>query len=259
MKQVVLITGTSRGLGKVIYQRLKANPNLIVYGTSRVLNNKEELQLDVTNNKSIELCIEELIKNEGRIDVLVNNVGSNLIGSVEGTTIDEYMGELEGNYLGSIRMIQSVLPIMRQNDYGKIINISSLAGRVSLPYNSAYNGAKAALEAMSKSLYYELMNSNINISLVCPIGLKIEDEVPNLKYINSEKTWFKESFDMLNRMKEQVKPSVSKEIVAKRIETIIIKDSQRFRYNIGMESRGILLLEQILPSKLFGVIIKKNL
>lgn len=178
---------------------------------------------------------------------------------ITGTTIDEYIDELEGNYLGSIRMIQSVIPFMRKNDFGKIINISSLAGRVQLPYNSAYCGAKAALEAMSKTLYYELLDTNISVSLVCPIGLKVEDEIPNIKYINEEKSWFKDSLIMLTKMKEFVKPNVSKEIVAKRIESIVHRDRPKFRYNIGKEAIGILMLERMLPANIFGMIIKKVL
>lgn len=256
MKKVILITGASRGLGKATYDKLKLNKEYKVYGSSRFPKDNELLQLDIKSIESVTACISKIIDIEGHIDVLINNVGTNLIGSLEGTSMEEFQREIDVNLYGTIRMIQEVLPFFRKQSSGKIINISSLGGKVSLPYNSSYASSKAAIEAMSESLYYELKGSGISISIVAPIALAIEEEVPNIKYINNEKTWNKDSLNLLKTMKSSVKPNVSKAAVVNRIERIIGAPKVKFRYGVGLGSKVIAIIHEIIPLRLFSKLLK---
>ena len=259
MKKVILITGASRGLGRVIHQQLSKDSSYRVYGTSRNSPKGGLLQLDVTSEASVKKCLSELIEIEGQIDVLINNVGTNLIGSLEGTDMKELKKEMDTNYYGAIRMIQAVMPHFRHQNSGQIITISSIGAKVPLPYNSAYAASKSALEAMSESLAYELEDSHIHVSLVQPLGLLIDDEVPNIKYVSSEKEWHSASEKLFRTMKVDVKPNVSKEKVAAKVSRIINQPNPKLNYTVGIEAIPILLLHSVLPNRWFRKIMMNKL
>jgi short-subunit dehydrogenase len=126
------------------------------------------LHLDVTNEKSILDSIKKIIAEKGRIDILVNNAGYSLLGPLEQLHINEIKEEFETNFFGIIKLIQSVLPTMRKQRFGRIINISSLAGRIGLPFSSAYVSSKFALEGLTESLGYEIQNFGIHVILIEP-------------------------------------------------------------------------------------------
>lgn len=126
------------------------------------------LHLDVTNEKSILKAIKKIITEKGRIDILVNNAGYSLLGPLEQLDIDEIKAEFETNFFGIIKLIQSVLPTMRKQRYGRIINISSLAGRIGFPFSSAYVSSKFALEGLTESLGYEIQTFGIYVILIEP-------------------------------------------------------------------------------------------
>ena len=126
------------------------------------------LHLDVTNEKSILDAIKKIIAEKGRIDILVNNAGYSLLGPLEQLQINEIKEEFETNFFGIIKLIQSVLPTMRKQRYGRIINISSLAGRIGFPFSSAYVSSKFALEGLTESLGYEIQNFGIHVILIEP-------------------------------------------------------------------------------------------
>lgn len=259
MKKIILITGASRGLGRVIYQKLSRDPSYKVYGTSRDPGESKLLRLDITSEVSVKQCVEKLVQLEGRIDVLINNVGSNLIGSIEGTSLLEFQHEMDTNCYGAIRLIQRVMPYFRRQNCGQIINISSIGGQVPLPYNASYAASKAALEAMTESLAYEFDGSPIHVSLVRPIGLTIEDEVPNLSYVSGEVAFHQESERLFRHMKAQVSPSVSKDEVARKLVKIIKASKPRLSYTIGKEAQPIIWLHRLLPNRWFRKIISKQL
>jgi short-subunit dehydrogenase len=169
-QSVALVTGASAGIGSVIARTL-ARAGYRVYGTSRnpqpVPNTPFSLiELDVTDSDSVRRCVEYVRRSAGHIDVLVNNVGSLVFGSAEETPLAETISELELNFLGAVRVTQAVLPHMRERQHGRIINISSLAGRVGLPMNSASSAGKFALEGYSESLRAELLTYGVYVSLI---------------------------------------------------------------------------------------------
>lgn len=171
-KKTVLITGASSGIGWVSAERLAADGHH-VFGTSRSSgangpSGVTMLALDVRSEDSAAAAIAEVARQAGRIDVLVNNAGQVQGGCVEEVTIDQYRAVFETNFLGAVRMIQSVLPIMRRQNSGQILNMGSIAGRIASPYVSAYAATKHALEALTESLRTEVARFGISVSILEP-------------------------------------------------------------------------------------------
>jgi NAD(P)-dependent dehydrogenase (short-subunit alcohol dehydrogenase family) len=180
-QQVAVVTGSSSGIGFETSLLLARN-GIYTYATMRNQSKSEEilanakkdnlplktLHLDVTNEKSILEAIKKIIAEKGRIDILDNNAGYSLLGPLEQLQINEIKEEFETNFFGIIKLIQIVLPIMRKQRYGRIINISSLAGRIGFPFSSAYVSSKFALEGLTESLGYEIQNFGIHVILIEP-------------------------------------------------------------------------------------------
>lgn len=170
--QVVLITGASRGIGYAT-AFLLANEGYTVYAgvrnaSSLNLDNFHVIPLDVTDQQSIDLAVKTVMDNEGRLDVLVNNAGIMVYGSIENVTIEEAQKVFDVNFFGVMRITQAVLPIMRDQKKGRIIQISSRSGFRPLPSISVYAASKYALEGISETMAATLKPWNIDISLVEP-------------------------------------------------------------------------------------------
>ncbi|RZL98081.1 MAG: SDR family oxidoreductase, partial [Pedobacter sp.] len=159
MSKVVLITGASTGLGESIATYL-ARRGFIVYGTSRQAGLTNEsihmLAMDVIDPQSIQQVVDQILQQEGRLDVLINNAGLGIAGPVELLSLTDVERVFDTNVFGVIRMVQSALPIMRQQRSGLIINISSIAAEAGLPYRGAYSASKAAVERLTEALRLEL-------------------------------------------------------------------------------------------------------
>lgn len=172
-KTVALITGCSRGIGLATAELLAKN-GYVVYATGRNLNSASNgpnfhfRRLDVTDSCSIHLVVDEIIKREGRLDVLINNAGYALGGPVESLLMTEVQEQMDVNFFGIIRTCQEVLPHMRRRKSGRIINISSEQGVYGLPYGSLYTASKSALESLSEALSIEVSPWNIFVSIVEP-------------------------------------------------------------------------------------------
>lgn len=171
--KVILVTGASSGIGLLVANKLH-HEGFTVFGTSRNPGKYRDqvpfrlLSLDVTSDRSIEDCIDTLLSEVRTIDVLINNAGGLLAGSVEETAIEQAYKQFETNFWGSVKMTKAVLPIMRSQRSGKIITISSLIGLIGVPFNSYYSASKHALEGFYKSLRLELRPFNIKVSVVEP-------------------------------------------------------------------------------------------
>lgn len=152
--QIILVTGASSGFGKVIATQLAAQGHT-VYGSSRkaVSDNPDfkMLQLDITDPASVSNAISTILAEEGRIDVLVNNAGMGISGAIELTTEDEIQRQMNTNFIGAVRMCAAVLPSMREAGQGRIINISSIAGVLAVPYQAFYSASKFAIEGYSEA------------------------------------------------------------------------------------------------------------
>jgi len=184
-KKIAVVTGSSSGIGFETSLMLAKN-GFNVYATMRDLSKSEKIrkiaddkklplevgQLDVTNEQSVESAISAIIEEEGQIDVLVNNAGYGLMGPAEELTIDELREQFETNVFGVLRTTKKVLPIMRKNQQGTIINLSSIVGKVGIPTMSGYVSSKFALEGLMESMRYELEPFGIRVVLVEPGVIK---------------------------------------------------------------------------------------
>jgi len=173
LSRVVLITGASRGIGKACAERLVAEGDN-VYGTSRHPEaengdrNLHMLAMDVNRDESVNAAVNKILAVERRIDVVINNAGFGIAGSVEDTSVEEGKSLFETNFFGVLRVCRAVLPTMRNMGRGTIINISSLGGRIGLPYQGLYSATKFAIEGLSEALRMELRQFGIDVTLVEP-------------------------------------------------------------------------------------------
>ena len=179
--KVAVVTGSSSGIGYETSLAL-AREGFLTYATMRNLekgsgiksvSDKENLplklmQLDVTDDASVSKAVQSIVSASGRIDVIVNNAGYGLVGAFEDLSLDEIKQQYETNFFGVVRVTQAVIPVMRKQKSGKIINISSGAGRFGYPGGSAYVSTKFAMEGLSESLSYELDPFGIKVILVEP-------------------------------------------------------------------------------------------
>ncbi|HTB89837.1 MAG TPA: SDR family oxidoreductase [Steroidobacteraceae bacterium] len=170
--KVVLVTGASSGLGHAIAKALTAK-NHRVFGTVRSGRGGESenfttLPLDVTQDESVAACIAEIIRAAGRIDAVVNNAGCGIAGAIEDTTAAEALSQFETNFFGTHRVCRAVLPHLRAQRAGIIINMSSLAGRIPLPFQGFYSATKFAIEAYTEALRMEVRRFGISVSMIEP-------------------------------------------------------------------------------------------
>ena len=177
MNKVVMITGCSSGIGRNLAQRL-TNSGYTVVATARDVNTLEDLDaamklaLDVTCQESVQKAVNRTIERFGRIDVLVNNAGYAQVGAIEDLAVDQVQQMYDVNVFGVIRMVKAVAPFMRSQKAGKIINISSIAGKLVTPVNGTYSSSKFALEALNDALRIELKPFNIQVILIEPGAIK---------------------------------------------------------------------------------------
>ncbi len=170
--KVVLVTGASSGLGQAIAKALAAKGHR-VFGTARAPQGGASqgfitLPLDVTQDESVAACISEIIRSAGRIDALINNAGFGIAGAIEDTSAAEALAQFETNFFGTHRVCRAVLPHLRAQRAGLIINMSSLAGRIPLPFQGFYSATKFAIEAYTEALRMEVRPFGIGVSMIEP-------------------------------------------------------------------------------------------
>ncbi len=172
-QKIVLITGGSSGIGKSIANYLKSKGHK-VYGTTRKLSNYPDfndfdlLELDVRNTNTINIAIAQLLDKEGRLDVLINNAGVGITGPIEETPHEEILKTFETNFHGPLHMVKAVLPQMRKQGSGLIINITSIAGYMGLPFRGIYSATKGALEITTEALRMEIKDFGIHMTNLAP-------------------------------------------------------------------------------------------
>lgn len=182
MKKTVLITGSSSGFGKETAKLFQRN-GWNVAATMRNPEDGQEIsqlesvniyQLDVTNSQSVEQAVNDVIQDFQSIDLLINNAGFAAIGALEAASEKLIRKQMDTNFFGAVAMIKTVLPYMRSQRSGIIINISSVAGRIGIPFGSLYNASKFAIEGLTESLQYELGPLGIRMKLIEPTGYKTD-------------------------------------------------------------------------------------
>lgn len=258
MNKVALITGASSGIGFETSLTLARNEfrtfatmrNLSKSRKIREIAKKERLPLtviplDVNDNASIRTAIQNILVEAKRIDVVINNAGYGLFGAVEDLSMDKIIDQFETNFFGVVRVVKSVLPIMRNQRSGTIINISSMVGRVAMPLNSVYVASKFALEGFSESIRHELSKFGINVILIEP-GIVRTGFFDNLQKSKNEASkspysaLLKRRLSRFKSVSESNSSSPSQ--VAKAILKALQSKSSNFRYIVGEDA--IIVLEK---------------
>ncbi|MEE9189912.1 MAG: SDR family NAD(P)-dependent oxidoreductase [Candidatus Neomarinimicrobiota bacterium] len=262
IKRVVLVTGASRGIGRACARHLADN-NYIVYGASRnpgtdpdqkSPNNFYSIRMDVNDSESVRVGIRKIISEQGQIDVLINNAGIVVAGSLEQTTLDEAKLQFETNFFGMARVCQAVLRHMRDKHSGLIINISSIAGLIGLPYQGFYSSSKFAIEGYSEALSKEVHSFGIKVVIVEPGDHDTNqlDHRITIKDANTDpdySTRFKSTMDAI--YKDETSGDDPHRL-AVRILKIIRSKRPRLRYVIGPKSNLLaVLVKKIIPGRWF--------
>ncbi len=261
--KVVLVTGASSGIGQAIARHL-ATEGYRVFGTSRTsatagaVQGVEMIELDVDNDASVARGIETVLQRAGRIDAVVNNAGWALMGAVEDTSIDEARAQMETNFFGVLRVCRAVLPVMRRQGGGHIVNISSLGGIFGMPYGGLYSAGKFAVEGLSETLRFETHRFGIRVVLVEPgdfhSQLAVKRRTAKAADTNPA---YREAFAKFkaNQAKDEAK-APTPEPVARLIAKILATPSPKPRYSVGMLGQRIVIpLKRFLPGRLFETIL----
>jgi short-subunit dehydrogenase len=261
-KEIAVVTGSSTGIGFETSLTLARN-GFHTYATMRTLEGSrgseqitdiakrenlplQVIQLDVDNDKSVSEAINTIVKEKGRIDIVINNAGYALAGPFEETSMKEMKAQFETNFFGAVRVMQGAIPIMREQRRGKIVNITSMGGRIAVPLDSLYHGTKFALEGLSESLQYELGPFGIKIILIEP-GAVGSNFWKNLKI--ASKTSSPDNIDspykqIVNNVSESFKQMEQNTIhpseVANVILQAVLSNNPDFKYVIGKDATSII-------------------
>jgi len=268
-KKVALITGASSGIGESTALLLNEN-GYTVYGAARRVDKMKTLEikgintiaLDVTDEESMVNCVNTILKKEGKIDVLVNNAGYGSYGAIEDVPVEEGRRQFEVNIFGLARLTQLVLPKMRENRYGKIVNISSIGGKIYTPFGGWYHATKHALEGLTDCLRIETKEFGIDAIIIEPGGIKTEwgaISADNLKKTSGNGAYAFAANKTAEGMSKMYAGKVLSEpsVIAKTILKAVTARKPKTRYAAGAMSGLTLCLRKILSDKMFDFVIKK--
>ena len=255
-QKVVLITGVSSGIGQAT-ARLLAQRGFTVFGTSRHPSAAEKilgvevLPLDVRVEESVSACVDAVLARAERVDVLVNNAGYVLGGATEEISLEEAKAQFETNFFGTVRMVKAVLPIMRRQGGGQIINVSSLVGLVPIPFGGFYSSSKFALEGYTEALRHEVKPFNVQVSLVEPgyVKTRLGDNTQRPATTISDYDPWRRRF--LEARRGHAEKASGPSLVAECVLSIIESPSPRLRVPVGGEATRTARLRRLLPERLF--------
>jgi short-subunit dehydrogenase len=257
MNKIVLITGASSGIGKSIGEFLH-HKGYTVFGTSRnpasIQNSLFDLiQLDVRDANSIQNAVKEVVKKAGRIDVLINNAGVGITGPIEETPTIEIKNNFETNFFGPIEVMKSVIPIMREQSSGVIVNITSIAGYMGLPYRGVYSASKAALEIISEAISMEVKRFGIHVVNVAPGDFATNIAAGRYHAPVIDHSPYKQSYgSVLDQMNSHVDSGSNPDEMALAIYAILQEKNPKLHYKTGaFMQKFSIILKRILPDRMY--------
>jgi NAD(P)-dependent dehydrogenase (short-subunit alcohol dehydrogenase family) len=262
--KIALVTGASSGIGEATAQRL-ATAGYKVYGTSRrgVQAGKrsfEMLALDVTSDESVAAAVGEVIRRDGRIDLLVNNAGFGVApAGAEESSIEQARSIFETNFFGLIRMTRAVLPQMRRQGSGRIINIGSVLGFLPMPYGALYAATKHAVEGYSESLDHELRTRGIRVSIIEPAYTKTPFDANFIEPDVTLDEYREARAGVSRRINEVMATAESPDVVAETVLKAANATHPKVRYAAGKLANRLRFLRRFAPAVLVDAGIRKDL
>jgi len=262
--RVVLVTGASSGIGLACATRL-ATLGFRVYGsTRRELGASGHrftmLRMDVTDELSVQCGVEAILGREGRLDIVINNAGAGLAGPVECTLIDEARWQFEVNFFGVLRVCRTVLPILRHQGGGYLINIGSIGGQIAIPFQPLYSASKFAIEGLTEAMRYEASPFGIKVVLVEPGDHRTSFTQNRVEArATSEVAAYRGAFQAaLERMEADEQNGPSPARIASLVARIVNTRDPRLRYTTGPASqRAAVFLKRLVPFRIFEREIRK--
>ena len=265
MKKVVLITGVSSGFGKETAKLLAENGHT-VYGTVRkdisALDNVNVLKMDLMDPVSIDRAVNAVLEKEGKIDILINNAGMHTGGPVETAPIEHIKFQMDTNVLGMIQLTKAVLPAMRKQGGGLIINFSSIGGLMGLPFQGFYSASKFAIEGISEALRMEVKQFNIKVVLINPGDFHTSNSANRRNFLAPTGTsdpyglQFSKTLAIIEKDESN---GWAPEVLAKKMVKIINCKNPRQKYIISsFEQKLAVVLKYILPGSLFSKILEDH-
>jgi NAD(P)-dependent dehydrogenase (short-subunit alcohol dehydrogenase family) len=260
-QKVVLVTGASTGIGRCCAEHL-ARCGYRVFGTQRrppadgdrSAAGVEMISMDVDNDDSVNRGVQAVVDRAGRLDVVINNAGWGIMGAVEDTSIEEAKAQLETNFFGVLRVCRAVLPILRRQGGGYIINMSSLAGIVGLPFSGLYSASKFALEGVSESLRLETRHQGIRVVLVEPGDFRSNFSASRrFVQASAKNETYQEALARARANQERDEANgPGPESIARLVEKILRTPHPKVRYSVGLLSQRIVVpCKRLLPQRLF--------
>ncbi len=260
-ERVVLITGASSGIGQACALHL-TRLGYRVYGTSRQGNLArrgpsplfELIQMDVDDDASVSAGVDLILSREQRLDAVINNAGLSLVGAVEATTMAEARAQFETDFFGALRVCRAALPVMRQQRAGHVVNISSMAGQIALPFQAVYSAAKFALEGLTEALRLEVQPFGIQVVLVEPGDIQTGIWMRRRHALAAaQAAVYAEAFARaLSVVEHDEKHGPAPDRVARRVAHILDTPHPRLHYPVGPAYASLALaLKRALPAALF--------
>ena len=263
-RQIALVTGASSGIGKATAERL-ATAGYKVYGTSRRGAQTGQrafamLPLDVTSDESVEAAVNELMRLEGRIDLLVNNAGFGVApAGAEESSIEQARSIFETNFFGMVRMTRAVVPYMRKQGCGRIINIGSVLGFLPMPYGALYAATKHAIEGYSESLDHELRTRGIRVSIIEPAYVQTPFDANFLEPDAKLDEYREVRAAVKQRVKEVMATAEQPDVVADVVLKAASAARPKLRYTAGGLANRLRLLRRFAPAGLVDAGIRRDL
>lgn len=265
MPKVVFITGASSGIGKAIALHLH-DKGYTVFGTSRNPHSYKDsvpfslLQLDVTKPETIKEAVSQIISQAGQLDVLVNNAGVGITGPIEETPTDEIRSAFETNFYGPLHVIKAVLPQMRQQQSGHIINVTSIAGYMGLPYRGIYSATKAALEITTEAYRMETQQFGIKMTNIAPGDFATNIASGRYHAPVLDNSPYKNAYGAtLEMMNTHVDAGNDPSDMAKAVEQIIETKHPKIHYKVGaFLQKFSIVLKRVLPDRTYERMVMKH-
>ncbi|GKV89110.1 oxidoreductase [Pectobacterium carotovorum] len=261
--KVILVTGASSGIGEATALRLKASGHS-VYAAARRIERMQKLAdadirvlpLDVTDSVSVQTVVDTIIAECGRIDVVVNNAGYGSYGAVEEVSPEEGRAQFDVNVFGAVRLTQLVLPHMRAQRSGTVINITSMGGKIYTPLGAWYHGTKFALEAISDCLRLEVEPFGVDVVVIEPGGIKTEwadIAAAKLLDVSGHGAYAKQAEAMADSMvgDSSRKRQSSPQVIADTIAQAVNARRPKTRYAVGFGAKPMICLRRLLSDRLF--------